>query len=82
MHGEDIDANACFAVLCFCDIVLVFTDFLEIHNAVLCVQGKNLSEAELQGIIAMHDLDCNGVFDEVLCMFILALVSIGSHAQR
>jgi hypothetical protein len=28
-------------------------------------QGKKLSEAELQGIIATHDLDHNGVFDEV-----------------
>ena len=31
-----------------------------------CMQGKDLSEAELQDIIARHDLDHNGVFDEVL----------------
>jgi hypothetical protein len=34
----------------------------------LCVQGMILTEAELQGIIATHDLDRNGVFDEVLTM--------------
>jgi hypothetical protein len=31
----------------------------------LLKQGKNLSEPELLGIIATHDLDHNGVFDEV-----------------
>ena len=31
-------------------------------------QGKDLSEAELQGITAKHDLDHNGVFDEVLTL--------------
>ena len=31
-------------------------------------QGKELSEAERQGVIAMHDLDNNGVFDEVVDM--------------
>jgi hypothetical protein len=29
-------------------------------------QGKDLSEPELQSIVAAHDLDRNGVFDEVL----------------
>jgi hypothetical protein len=28
-------------------------------------QGKEVSEQELQEIIATHDLDHNGVFDEV-----------------
>jgi hypothetical protein len=34
------------------------------------VQGKDLSEAELQRIIETYDLDSNSVFDEVLCMSI------------
>jgi hypothetical protein len=42
-----------------------------------CVQGKDLSEAELQSIIAAHDLNHDGVFDEVarsmLCWFSIVL---------
>jgi hypothetical protein len=40
------------------------------------VQGKDLSEAELQRIIETYDLDRNSVFDEVLCMSMLSLVSV------
>ena len=35
------------------------------YVSLLLKQGKNLSEVELQAIIAAHDLDHNGVFDEV-----------------
>ena len=52
----------------FADAVLFISGYLHcILNADLCVQGMILTEAELQGIIATHDLDRNGVFDEVLC---------------
>jgi hypothetical protein len=45
-----------FSVFPLClQILLSFSD-----------QGKYLSEEELEGIIAVHDLNCNGVFDEVV----------------
>ncbi len=42
---------------CFVDLVIACLSLLK--------QGKDLSEPELLGIIETHDLDHNGVFDEV-----------------
>ena len=63
MHGDDTDAVSVVAsAACLCSTMpkslLTLSSFSD--------QGKDLSEAELQGIIAMHDLDHNGVFDEVV----------------
>ena len=62
MHGEDLEdvCTTCVVVVC------LFLRTALKHDTMLCMQGKDLSDAELQDIIARHDLDHNGVFDEVL----------------
>ncbi len=42
----------------------------------LCGQGRDLSDAELQGIMETYDLDHNGVCDEVIHLILILFYSL------